>query len=118
ALPALKAGVPYSPTRNDFLTGQYIDNRLLWLQTSGLNGTAQRTQSHNYNDIIETTLEYNKQFNDHGLNVIAGYSYQKDFNEGLGAANYGFISNSYQYNNLGAGDALRSTGFINRSNLW
>ncbi len=114
----LKAAVSYSLTRNETLTGQYVDNRLLWMQTSGLNGTAQRTQSNYSNDILETTLEYNKQIKDHSFNVIAGYSYQKDFNEGLGAANYGYISNTYQYNNLGAGSALRSTGYVNRDYLW
>ncbi len=114
----LKAAVSYSIMRNDFLTGQYVDNRLLWMQTSGLNGTAQRNQSHNYNDILETTLEYSKEVNDHSFNAVAGYSYQKDFNEGLGAANYDFISNAYLYHSLAAGRALRSSGFINRDYVW
>ena len=115
--PDLKAAVSYALTKNDFLNGSYTDNRLLWMKTSGLNGAASRSQSNNTSNIVETTIEYNKKLNDHQFNFVGGYSYQNEFNEGFNASNYNFISNSYQYYALGAGQGLYTQGFINKDYL-
>ncbi len=105
-LPSLKANVSYSLNKIDFINGYYTNSNLSYEQTSGLNGQASRNEQNTTDNILETTLEWNKRFKNHSFDAIAGYSYQDEFSEGFGAGNNNFTTNSYLYNNLGAGSAL------------
>jgi TonB-linked SusC/RagA family outer membrane protein len=107
-MPSLIGRVSYSFTMQDFTSGAYTDNRLQYQQISGILGQASRSQNSTINNILETTLDYNKQIDNHTFNVLGGYSYQNIFNEGFGAGNNTFNTNSFLYNNLGAGSAINN----------
>lgn len=70
-------------------------------------------------NVVETTLAYNKTWNTHSFGMIAGYSYQNIFNEGLSAGNNNFSTDAFRYFNLGAGTALNNfTPNFNRSGVF
>ncbi len=116
--PSLTANATYSLTKQSFLNGSFSDIDDYFQLINGTNGTASRSESNTTNNILETTLNFDKAFGDHHLNVIAGYSYQDIFNEGFSAGNNNFITNAYGYNNLGAGIALTTLNpSINRSGV-
>ena len=118
-LPSLRATVSYSINRIDTLTGSYTNSNLIYEQTSGLNGTASRSEGAQTDNIFEANLNYNKLIKDHSFNVIAGYSYFNAFNEQFGAGNNNFSTNAYLYNNLGSGTALNDlSGNGNRGNVY
>ena len=107
-LPSLTASVTYSLTKNDALGGSFSDINDYFQVINGTNGQASRSEDNTTNNILETTLKFDKCFGDHHLNVIAGYSYQDIFDEGFSAGNNTFLTNAYGYNNLGAGIALNN----------
>lgn len=107
-LPSLTGRVSYSFTLQDFMAGAYTDNRLQFQQISGLLGQASRNQNSTINNILETTLDYNRSVQNHTFNILGGYSYQNIFNEGFGAGNNTFNTNSFLYHNLGAGSAINN----------
>ncbi len=107
-LPSLTGAVTYSLTKNDVLGGSFSDINDYFQQINGTNGQASRSEDNTTNNILETTLSYDKGFGDNHLNVIAGYSYQDIFDEGFSAGNNTFLTNAYGYNNLGAGIALNN----------
>jgi TonB-linked SusC/RagA family outer membrane protein len=107
-LPSLTGAVTYSLTKNDVLGGSFSDIDDYFQLINGTNGQASRSEDNTTNNVLETTLSYDKSFGDHHLNVIAGYSYQDIFNEGFSAGNNTFVTNAYGYNNLGAGIGLNN----------
>lgn len=75
---------------------------------NSVGGTGRRQLADNNNYQIEAYLNYNKTFAEiHKLNVMAGYSYSKYVYEGFGASRSGFDTDSFLYNNLGAGNDYR-----------
>src|SRR5690606_34216206 len=56
---------------------------------------------------IEAYLTYAKEFGDHRLNLMGGYSYLENTYEGFGAQRSGFETDLFGYNNLGAGQDYR-----------
>jgi TonB-linked SusC/RagA family outer membrane protein len=118
-LPTLTANVTYSLTKEDFLNGSFSDIDDYFQLINGTDGQASRSEDNTTNNILETTLSYDKIFGAHHLNVVAGYSYQDIFNEGFSAGNNNFLTNVYLYNNLGAGRALYSLDpAFNRNGLF
>jgi len=67
------------------------------------NGYAQKTFGEYTTGQIETYLNYNKIFNKHSINAMAGYSYLENIYQGFGAQRSGFETDLFGYNNLGAG---------------
>lgn len=62
----------------------------------------------NFSDyLMEFTANYSKQIKQHSFNALLGYSFQKFTNEGASAGNSDFLTDSYLYNNLGAGNYAR-----------
>lgn len=73
-------------------------------------GWGQRTYAEYTNRQIETYLSYDKKIGEaHHLNLMTGYSYLDNVNEGFGATRSGFETNAFGYNNLGAGTDYRQT---------
>lgn len=73
----------------------------------GTDGFAQITSSVNYNWISETTLNYNKTFNNiHNIDAVAGFSVQQNRWETVTASATGFASDVYESYNLGASSGL------------
>ncbi|MEG9327047.1 TonB-dependent receptor [Salinimicrobium catena] len=56
---------------------------------------------------LETYLNYDKTFNNHKINAMAGYSFLENEYEGFGAQRSGFETDLFEYNNLGAGQDYR-----------
>jgi len=100
-------------------TGSYeynsIQNRLYIptyavLEGQSENGRAERSLSNYSNQQLETYFTYDMEFKgDHKLNLLAGYSYLDHIYEGFGAQRRSFDSDSFLYNNLGAGQDVRAT---------
>lgn len=115
----LTASLSYSLIKNDYLGGSYSSRKDFFQQRSGVNGQASRNEDNMTNNILEATLAYNKAFDDHNFDVIAGYSYQNNFNEGFSAGNNNFSTDAFSYYNLGAGTALNNlTPNFNRSGVF
>ena len=73
-------------------------------------GWGQRTYAEYTNRQIESYLSYDNTFNkEHHLNLMAGYSYLDNVNEGFGATRSGFETNAFGFNNLGAGTDYRQS---------
>lgn len=83
--------------------------RKVYLPTTTLygqkvNGQADIAQYDQNDYLVELTANYNKDFgDDHRLNALAGYSYQKFNKEGVNAGNSGFLSDALIYNSLSFG---------------
>lgn len=72
------------------------------------NGYASRETLKNQADMTELTIQYNKVFGEgHSLNVLGGYSWNKNNNQKAFMDNYNFPTDDYSYNNMGAGTALK-----------
>jgi len=80
-------------------------------------GFAQRTNWTSDKNLLETTLNYRKQIESHTLNVLAGYSYEDNYHQRSGAQNRQFVTNFFGYNNLAAGENLRSGDVWSGANM-
>lgn len=75
---------------------------------NNVGGTGRRQLADNNNYQIEAYLSYDKTFKEiHKFNAMAGYSYSLYQYEGFGASRSGFDTDSFLYNNLGAGNDYR-----------
>lgn len=117
-LPGFKAITNLSYAKVDFRNKFYVSNNSAYgLQDKGL---AQQDQSVQKDKQFEFYLNYDQKFNDHSLNLIAGYSYLNTDNDGFGSVRRGFDTNAFNYDNMGAGQDYRSGdnySFRNSSNL-
>ncbi len=73
---------------------------------SGTFGYASRTANRSETLTFEATGEWNQSFNEHEVNVVGGYSYQDFTYEGSWMDNTNFMSDAFDYNNMGAGTYL------------
>lgn len=72
--------------------------------SSGANGQASQTDARTINILTENTLTYQADIaDDNNLEILAGFTYQQEKAEELGAGSHGFPSDYYFYNNLGLG---------------
>ncbi|WP_194765649.1 SusC/RagA family TonB-linked outer membrane protein [Tamlana sp. I1] len=71
------------------------------------NGYGQKTYGEYTTMQLEAYLNYNKEFGKSTLNAMAGYSYLNNIYEGFGAQRSGFVTDLFEYNNLGAGQNYR-----------
>lgn len=66
------------------------------------------TSSNTYDDLQwESTLQYSNTFGGHTIQGILGYTWEQKMNWSSSMENYGFDSDFYKWNNMGAGTALR-----------
>lgn len=72
-------------------------------------GRAEQDEAQRTSRLLETTLSYDQAFGNSVINAVAGFSYQDWIREGFGAAAETFITDFWQWNNLGGGSA---TGLI------
>ncbi|OAQ40334.1 hypothetical protein A5893_05115 [Pedobacter psychrophilus] len=104
----LKAGINeiYSLRNVYYPTGTFIGN-------SAPGGSATRADNRNANYVIDNLLTYKKNIaKKHAINAVAGYSYQRWFNNSTSVTNLGFPSNTLTYNNP-AGAAFPGRTFYN-----
>jgi TonB-linked SusC/RagA family outer membrane protein len=99
----LKAKINLGSDRQTSRRDTYVTrNTLSGAQTGG---RAIVQSAENFNDLMEFTLNYEKQFNDnHRINAVGGYTYQVFSERGLNAGANNFINDALLTNNLAAGD--------------
>lgn len=68
------------------------------------NGQANINQSDRNDYLMDLTATYSKDFGNHSLTALLGYSYQQFNYESVSAGNQDFLIDSFLYNNLGAGN--------------
>ena len=74
---------------------------------TGKRGTAETSSDKYASFQWESTLQYSKVLGGHSIQGILGYTWQQQMNWESGMENYGFDSDFYKYNNIGAGTALK-----------
>lgn len=81
------------------------------------NGSASKNYTNITSWLNENILAYTKTFGVHHLDVVAGYTRQKEVAEGSGVSAEDFPSDTYQDNNLGAGAVQTIPGWSYK-NQW
>ncbi|MBK5720113.1 TonB-dependent receptor [Dysgonomonas sp. Marseille-P4677] len=84
----------------------YTTSKFYTAETNNRIGEAYRSSYENKTDLAEITSKYDNVFDKHRMSIMVGYSYQKSTSESFSASNYGFPTDYFEYNNLGAGTAL------------
>lgn len=107
-----------SQTESDFYGGS--NKKTSKFGGQGGQGRAGRATDQRYNDLFETTLNYDKSIGNVNLAVLGGYSYQEFYNEGFALAGGNFLTDAFTYNNLDAAldfdNGLGSVGSYANSN--
>lgn len=96
----LKGVVNVSYEYNSHQSALYIPT---YRVNSTTNGNGSKSLGDYRNKQIETYLSYNKNFGEHKLGLMGGYSYLANEADGFGAYRQGFSTDLFGYNNLGAG---------------
>jgi iron complex outermembrane receptor protein len=96
-----------SMERSDFMSGFYGSRESPAYLT--VKGYARRYANEYNSKLFESMLSYNKTFNRHKVNAIAGYSWQNFITEEFSAQNRTFVTDLFTYNSLGSGNGLLPT---------
>ena len=70
-------------------------------------GYASQSMGRNQSDNLELTSRYKHQWGEHRFEGMVGYSYQQNVYESFYANNTNFMSDFFEYNNLGIGEYLK-----------
>lgn len=97
----LRASAFYSAQEEEDLYGASNKKTSKFGGRGGL-GIAGRAVDKRYNELFETTVNYDKTFGIVNAALLGGYSYQYFFNEGFAASGGNFLTDAFTYNNLGA----------------
>lgn len=93
----------YSQDRESILSGFYTSRFSLFGGGLGENGIAGRGTSDDFDDLFETTLNYNTTFNDiFDVSLLGGYSYQERRGQGFGVTVNNFQFDGFGFDNLNA----------------
>ena len=98
----LKAGVNTAYIRTNGENGYYIPTTVGAIGASGNERQSQRTFDAYTSALTELTLSYDKTFDIHTVNAVAGYSYEHDMSDGFNAQGRKSQSDYMGYDNLGA----------------
>ncbi|MBS7563881.1 TonB-dependent receptor [Mucilaginibacter sp. Bleaf8] len=84
-----------------------------------LTNTLEESSSTQNSFLAEQTLNYNKLFGKHHIDVLAGYTYQKDSNQGLSATLSGFGNENplFRYFSNGTGTLVRPFDYRSNSTV-
>ena len=83
----------------------YVPNSTMYGAAVG--GRAVILQRDNMDYLMELTANYTKEFGNHNLTALVGYSYQQFNTERVNAGNTDFSIDGFLYNNLGAGSGAK-----------
>jgi TonB-dependent starch-binding outer membrane protein SusC len=73
----------------------------------GRNGFASRGTNRTLEELFELTAQYTKTIKDHSINALAGYSWRDNSYQDYSMQNWDFPTDAFDYNNMGAGKALK-----------
>ncbi|AOM77365.1 SusC/RagA family TonB-linked outer membrane protein [Pedobacter steynii] len=103
--------------QNEQINENLYNNRASMLK-QGFNGYAERSSVKNTQKVFEGYFNYDKVFADHGLKLLAGYSWQENRNgDGFQTSGQNFVSDDLLWNNLGLGNGNGST-VVNYGNTY
>ncbi|WP_026998119.1 TonB-dependent receptor [Flectobacillus major] len=81
-------------------------------QSFGSNGQASRSSYQNTNKILETYLTWNKEFGDHSINAVIGYSWQNNrIGDGFQVTTSNLPVDNIGYNNLALSNPYAISGY-------
>lgn len=82
------------------------------VQSFGKNGQANRSSYQNTSKILETYLTWNKEFGDHTINAVVGYSWQNNkVGQGFQVTTSNFPVDNVTYNNLALSNPYGTSGY-------
>ncbi|PHN07695.1 SusC/RagA family TonB-linked outer membrane protein [Flavilitoribacter nigricans] len=93
---------------NNFRNESYAPSTLY--SQRGNQGTATISNGENLDLLTEHTLSYAKDFGDHSLNTLIGYTRQRIFNTNSNVQTRGYVTDAFTFNNLGAGVERSAAG--------
>ncbi|WP_163407277.1 SusC/RagA family TonB-linked outer membrane protein [Flavobacterium ajazii] len=83
------------------------------LMNFGVNGSALRSSYQNTNTIIESFLNWDRDFGDHKIKAVLGYSWQEDvLGDGFQSTTTNFPVDAVSYNNLALSNYNSVAGYI------
>lgn len=85
-----------------YYTSQYYDQKI-----NGHTGYAYHSYSYGKSDNLELTSTYKHQWGQHRFEALVGYSYQYNMYEGFNANNTNFMSDFFEYYDMGIGEYLK-----------
>ncbi|MCB0630355.1 MAG: SusC/RagA family TonB-linked outer membrane protein [Lewinella sp.] len=86
---------------NGYRTESYAPSTLY--SQRALQGTASISNGENLDLLIENTLSYAREFGNHSINTLVGYTRQRIFNTSSSVQTRGYVTDAFTFNNLGAG---------------
>jgi len=111
---------PLSVNVNLGYTYQDIDRRNYIQKSSplgnGFGGLANMTSTGDWSKLLETTLRFTREYGNHSINAIAGYSYQYFVDEGNRAQASGFITDAFKWNSFQAARVISGVSTYKESN--
>lgn len=75
-------------------------------QRKDWNGRAKQKSKNSFEQLLDFSLSYYLDKNNHSVDIVGGYSYNDIDSERFEAENYGFLSDGFKWNNLSQGDWL------------
>ena len=101
----LKFATFYSIQNTHDWNGKYQKSTLRSVEGKG--GVANQSYSNYTQQVVENTLHYINQWNDHAFQAMLGQSYQTELSHGFNAYNSDFPLDELLYNNLGMGEGKK-----------
>ncbi|MFY0685947.1 MAG: SusC/RagA family TonB-linked outer membrane protein [Cyclobacteriaceae bacterium] len=98
----LRIGAFYSQNRRTEERGFFAPSTAKLSGQGAPNGTASRRSDFFFNQLVETTVNYDKSFGSADLAILGGYSYQEFYNEGFGLSGGNYLTNAFTYNRMQA----------------
>ncbi|WP_175550001.1 TonB-dependent receptor [Mariniphaga anaerophila] len=97
------------PELNFYKTNVYNPSTLPDNSYTNAGGDGSVSQSNRFDILNENTVTYVKEMGNHRLNMLGGFTWQKQQTESLASSAYGFSNDATTYNNLSLGsDPLRN----------
>lgn len=105
----LNTGVDYQIGNRD----SYLPKTTIYGAQVG--GDASKSESNSFDKLLNLTVNYNKEiFENHRLDLLAGYEYQEFLSGGFSARSTGYFTDAFLYNSLGTGE-VASPNYLNSS---
>ena len=87
--------------------GYYETKKHISNVRDGMNGYASTGGSSTVTKLVELTAQFHKNFGNHTIQALAGYSYQESTYSNQYERNYNFPTDLYSWHNIGVGQALK-----------
>ena len=89
------------------ISGYYNTRKDESTTKSGRNGQAGRGASDYISNMVELSASWVKDFGDHHVTAVGGYSYEDGYSESFSASNWNFPNDGYTWNALQKGKGLK-----------